>query len=266
MEKQTLKLYLRKLGLSTEDAEIYIDIVERPNSTPLLIARRTGINRTKVYRLIEEMAKDKLVEIEPHAKTTRVSPSPIDQLQAKLRQKQRRVAELTQVWGEIEAALQQFSTAQSAETKVKYYKGKAGIEQMVWNVLLAKGEIVGYTTRDLADFVGSKFMGEFVEEFVRRKLAMRDIYGDEYKDNKYTQYDWGDRVKSRYLPKNILAIPHQMDIYDETVSFYRWVGGEVFGVEIISPMVAVMQKQLFEIAWEKAEKLHFNQENTNKGK
>lgn len=252
MEKQTLKLFLRKLGLSREETEIYLDIVEHPESTPLLIARRTQINRTKVYRLVEEMTKDKLVEIEPHSKTTRVSPSPIDQLQAKLVQKQRRVAELTQKWGEVESALQQFAAKESAETKVKYYKGKAGIEQMVWNVLSAKGEIVGYTTRDLSEFVGVKFMSEFATEFKRRNLKMRDIYGDEYLENAPKDNDWGSSIDSRYLPREVLAIPHQMDIYDETVSFYRWIGSEVFGVEIINPMVAAMQKQLFELAWEKA--------------
>ena len=84
---------------------------------------------------------------------------------------------------------------------------------------------------------------------------MRDIYGDEYLENKPKDNNWGSSIDSRYLPRKILAIPHQMDIYDETVSFYRWVGSEVFGVEIINPIVAAMQMQLFELAWEKARKV-----------
>ncbi|MFH1244532.1 MAG: helix-turn-helix domain-containing protein [bacterium] len=253
-EKQELKLYLYKLGLVAEEVEVYLDVCEHADATPLLIARRTGINRTKVYRVLEQMAKEKLVEMEVGAKTTRVSPAPVEQLGLKLQQKQRRVAELTQDWSGVQEALHQLDMAQTSETKVKYYKGKAGIEQMVWNVLSAKKEIVGYTTRDLSDYVGNKFMGEFVDEFLRRNLSMRDIYGDEYKSNKHTQYSWGERVVSRYVPKKILAIPHQMDIYDETVSFYHWSGDEVFGVEIINPLVAQMQKQLFELAWMKAKK------------
>lgn len=250
-EKQELILYLRKLGLTEEEAKIYLDLCEHADSTPLLLSRRTGINRTKVYRVLEEMMKAKLVEMEVGAKTTRVSPAPAEQLELKLQQKQRRVAELTQNWRGAQEALQQLGMTQSAETKVKYYKGKAGIEQMVWNVLATKSEIVGYTTRDLAEYVGERFMGEFVTELLRRNLAMRDIYGDEYRTNKHVQYDWGEHVVSRYVPKKILAIPHQMDIYDETVSFYHWVDNEVFGVEIINPSVATMQKQLFELAWEK---------------
>lgn len=254
MEKSELKRYLRRLGLSIEASAIYLDLIEHAESTPLLLARRTGINRTKVYRVVEELERQKLVRQEVGDKTTRVSPAPIAQLGERLKERQRRVAELTREWEQVETELGQLGEAQKAETKVRYYRGKSGIEQMVWNVLSAKTEVVGYTTRDLTDFVGSKFMGEFVVEFVRRRLSMRDVYGDEYQTNKHARYDWGERVVSRYVPNKILTIPHQMDIYDETVSFYRFVEGEVFGVEIINPAVATMQKQLFELAWEKGKK------------
>jgi len=251
MEKTELKRYLRRLGLTAEASEIYLDLVEHAESTPLLIARRTGINRTKVYRVVEELERQKLARQVVGDKTTRVSPAPVAILGERLKERQQRVAALTREWAQVETELSQLGEVQKAETKVRYYRGKAGIEQMVWNVLSAKGEVVGYTVQDLSDFVGIKFMQEFVTEFKRRNLRMRDIYGDEYKSNKHTQYDWGERVVSRYIPKKVLAIPHQMDIYDEVVTFYDWVGGEVWGTEISNPKVVTMQKQLFELVWEK---------------
>jgi sugar-specific transcriptional regulator TrmB len=234
---------------------VYLELVEHGEGTPLSIARETGINRTKVYRLIEEMKKEKLIVGEIGENTTRVSPAPTEQLRQILHQKQTRVAELTSNWEQVERELSQMSMAKQAETKVKYYQGKSGLEQMVWNVLKAKGEIVGYTFRDLSDFVGEKFMGEFASEFKRRNLSMRDIYGDEYSENRHADNNWGEKMNSRYLPRKVLAIPHQMDIYDEVVTFYSWSAGEVWGSEIYNPKVAQMQKQLFELAWEKAKKI-----------
>lgn len=251
IDNKELKQYLRLLGMTAEEAVVYLDLTSHGESTPLLIARRTGINRTKVYRVVEEMAREKLVEVEVGNKTTLVAPAPVEQLQRRLVQKQQRVAMLASGWANAVERLEQLGVQEKAETKVKYYKGKAGIEQMVWNVLSAKGEVVGYTVRDLSYFVGEKFMQEFVAEFKRRNLRMRDIYGDEYKQSKPVQYNWGGRVVSRYVQKKVLAIPHQMDIYDEVVTFYDWVGGEVWGTEISNPKVAIMQKELFELAWEK---------------
>lgn len=255
MNKQALHDYLSKLGLTPDEVAVYLELLEKGEGTPLSISRLTGINRTKVYRLIEQMEKDKLVVQEIRDKTTMVSPAPIERVEELLKQKQGTVAELSKNWTEVATMLSQMQVSRQAETKVRYYKGKSGIEQMVWNVLKAKNEIVGYTFRDLSHFVGAKFMDNFVEEFKRRNLKMRDIYGDEYLGSQPIDNDWGGKIESRYLPGKVLAIPHQMDIYDDIVTFYSWNEGEVWGTEIYNPKVAKMQRQLFELAWEKAKKV-----------
>lgn len=254
MNKSELKNYLTELGLESEQATVYLSLIEKGEGTPLSISRHTGINRTKVYRLLEDMEREKLVVQEIGDNATRVSPAPVEQLQEILRKKQVRVAELTKNWTGVVGALDQMSAEHKSETKVKFYHGKSGIEQMVWNVLKAKNEIVGYTFRDLSHFVGPKFMESFIEEFKRRNLSMRDIHGDEYLSSQPIDSSWGKNMNSRYLPREVLGIPHQMDIYDEVVSFYSWNEGEVWGTEIYNEKVATMQKQLFELAWEKAEK------------
>lgn len=255
MNKQEVNNYLRLLGLSGEQAAIYLELMEQGEGTPLLIARKTGINRTKVYRLLEEMEKHKLIVQEIGEYTTRVSPAPIERIEELLKQKQGVVAGLSKNWSEAEATLSQLQVSHQVETKVRYYRGKSGIEQMVWNVLKAKNEIVGYTFRDLSQYVGARFMEQFVFEFKRRNLKMRDIYGDEYLDSQPIDNDWGGKIESRYLPGKVLAIPHQMDIYDDIVTFYSWNEGEVWGTEIYNPKVAKMQRQLFELAWEKAKRV-----------
>jgi len=254
MNKHALHSYLLKLGLTLDEASVYLELLETGEGTPLSISRITGINRTKVYRLIEKMESEKLVVQEIHDTTTMVSPAPIERVEELLKQKQSMVAELSKNWNEAATTLSQLQASRQAETKVKYYKGKSGIEQMVWNVLKAKNEIVGYTFRDLSHFVGAKFMDSFVEEFKRRNLKMRDIYGDEYLGSQPIDNNWAGKIDSRYLPGKILAVPHQMDIYDDVVTFYSWNEGEVWGTEIYNPKVAQMQKQLFELAWEKAKK------------
>ncbi len=255
MNESELKLYLQRLDLSEESVAIYLDLVEHSGGTPLSISRRIGINRTKVYRVVDEMARDKLVTIEISNNSTRISPAPISLIEEILRSKQAEVAELSKNWSRVHEQLSQIGVAKQAETKVKYYKGKTGIEQMVWNVLSAKSEVVGYTFRDLSQYVGEKFIDHFAEEFKRRNISMRDIYGDEYLNSSPIDTNWGERMNSKYIPSKVLAIPHQMDIYDNVVTFYSWHEGEVWGTEIYNEKVAQMQKQLFELAWEKARKI-----------
>jgi sugar-specific transcriptional regulator TrmB len=249
---KALTTYLRSLGFSHDEALIYVTLTEHGSSTPLQLARFTRINRTRVYRTVEGMANKKLATLEIGDHTTMISAAPLDMLEDIIRKKQQKAADLAREYPAISRVLDSLSAEQTADTKVKFYRGRHGIEQMVWNVLKAKSEVVGYTYRDLADFVGKKFMDEFAAEFVRRNLTMRDIYGDEYMRGNKDSQNWQGHIQSRYLSEKILVIPHQMDIYDDTVSFYNWQEGEVFGVEIYNPKVALHQKQLFELAWEKS--------------
>src|SRR5438034_4026135 len=50
----------RKLGLNTEEAKIYIELLKAPN-THLQLSRSTSINRTKVYRLVDDLEKRSLI-------------------------------------------------------------------------------------------------------------------------------------------------------------------------------------------------------------
>lgn len=258
MNKNELNNYLVKLGLTSDEALLYLSLIEKGEGTPLSISRATGINRTKVYRLLEQMQSAKLIVQEIDENGTRVSPAPVEHLQELLREKQHNIEELNEAWEEVSKGIEQISNEKGSETRVKFYRGRTGIEQMVWNSLKASSEIVGYTFRDLSYFVGQKFMEKFVAEFKNRNLRLREIYGDEYMANKHIDNNFGSFVNSRYLPKRTLAIPHQTDIYDDVVSFYSWNEGEVWGTEIYNEKVATMQKQLFELAWEKARKIDKN--------
>jgi hypothetical protein len=91
-------------------------------------------------------------------------------------------------------------------------------------------------------------------------FKMRDIYSDsllESKASKYKVYDslpekLKDFSRSRYIPKEVFNIDHQLDIYNDVVAFYNWHEGEIFGVEIYNEKVAKMQRQLFELVWSQA--------------
>src|SRR5689334_6946361 len=51
---------LTKLNLSREEAQLYLELLKGPN-THLRLSHITGINRTKVYRLIEQLEQRSLV-------------------------------------------------------------------------------------------------------------------------------------------------------------------------------------------------------------
>ncbi len=58
--KNNVLLQLYRLGLSADEAKVYLALLEEPMSH-LGIARRTGVNRSKVYRIADELEKRGLI-------------------------------------------------------------------------------------------------------------------------------------------------------------------------------------------------------------
>jgi Fe2+ or Zn2+ uptake regulation protein len=261
MADQNIIDYLAKLQISAEAAKIYLCLFTKPALSAQAIARLTKIAKTTVYRRLEELKSNSLVEerIEENTRLFQVASAHL--LELLVAKKEQETADLRAQLPAITQLLRGQEESLDPETKVLFYRGQAGIQQMVWNVLHAQGEIVGYTYLDLTPFIGRKFYDAWHAEFGRRRLAGRDVYSDEYIMSKFSidpASISGEGWSSKYIAPDVLNIQHQMDVYDDVVSIYNWVSDDVFGVEIYNGKVAALQRQLFELVWTKGEVYSFN--------
>ena len=254
--------YLRLLGLSPEEAQIFWTLTVMGPLTTLELARKTKINRTKVYRVVDIMGSRRLVKEIKDQYTTRIEAESAERLQEMLKETQTKTRMLSNKFEVVMGDLAQLSAKERSDTAVHFYRGPEGIKQMVWNTLKATSEIVGYTYLSFESAVGEEFVEEYYAEFYRRNLRMRDILSDNYlrsmressqSPKTYRLHpNWRTHIDSRYIGEKELPIPHQMDIYDDTVGIYSWQEGEIFGVEIKNPKVAAFQRSLFEQTWSMA--------------
>lgn len=254
-EYKTLQQFLFKLGLSEEETVIFITLIQNNQLTILTLARLTGINRTKIYRLVERLEQLGIIQeiIEEHKRYLKTIS--LNKLELLVSQKEEELRYLRSILPQITSIVPNISSLSQPNTRVIFYRGIEGLKQQGWNTLSANKECVGYTYRVWTEIVGVKFASQWRDEWIRRKLHFREIYSDEYfmskKQNpKLKGFTYpSDYFEERYIPAKILNINHQMDIYNDVISIYNWHEGEVFGVEIYNEKVANMHKQLFEIVW-----------------
>src|SRR3989337_3929349 len=62
MNTLIIERFLAQLGLTDLETKLVISLVEKGAQTTLGLSKNTDINRTKVYRLLEEMKRRGLVE------------------------------------------------------------------------------------------------------------------------------------------------------------------------------------------------------------
>ncbi|KKT76077.1 MAG: hypothetical protein UW86_C0005G0021 [Microgenomates group bacterium GW2011_GWA1_Microgenomates_45_10] len=252
--------FLINLGLSPEESAVYRALVNHGISSTLKLARTTTLPRTNVYRILENLKKLGLVEevVQEKKRLTRIAdPSRLEFL---ISQQKEKTKALENLFPEVKSLLTHQTSGQQPSTEVLFYKGRRGIEQQIWNELMAKGEIVGYTLLAFEDIIGKKLAQKYREERMIRNIKAREILAD---DDKYLSSETLEYVQHsplfknydfRYLPKGKLNVTHNLIIYDDIVSIYNWHEGEVFGVEIHNQAVATMQKQIFDILWDIAQK------------
>jgi predicted transcriptional regulator len=259
MEDSNLLMVLENLGLDSDCSAIYICLIKNVEITALEISRKSGVERAKVYRKLEEMVKKGLVSeiIDSNRRVYKVGDS--ERLVDMYKEKEIQMKTLSQGFDTLlnQVKGNGLLTIDQPGTKVLFYRGMDSIKQQLWNVLKAKTEIVGYTHRSSLELMGENFYRDWSLEFNLRGLYTRDIVSQSYLD-RYASTPELEKSSpeihndTRVLPDKSISIQVQMDIYDGVVSYYSWTKNEIFGVEIYNDEIFSIQKQLFEIAWNTA--------------
>ncbi|MBI3888157.1 hypothetical protein HY310_03780 [Candidatus Microgenomates bacterium] len=250
MVDQTLTQFLKKLGIEPETAKVYLSLIGKSAQTAHQVAKNTQIPKTTVYRRLDELKNLGLIEEKIDEYKKEYLASSVQSLQLLVNKKEIEAKELASQLPIISHVLSTSANV-DPETKILFYRGRDGIQQMNWNVLRAKSEIVGYSYRVWEEIVGKDFIEKFLEDYSLLCLSGRDLISQAYIESRknVTEGPLWKNWQTRYLDPKIVDINHQMDIYNDVVAIYNWHDGEVFGVEIYNQKVATMQKQIFEVLW-----------------
>lgn len=251
-----VKAYFKKLGFVSEYADIYLALYRYGEQTISELARNSKVERTKIYRLTDELKSANLIETVVRYKRTIYKAAPISNLHITIAQREQDLKVLQNELKNISSILEA-EGLESPVTRVQFYKGYEGVKQMFWNETRSKSEVLCI----LSENMQSKTKATFFERWASRcndlDLKFRGVVGDGFIK---TQQEWQKRnVKeklsnwqARYVPDDVFLITHSTVIYNDVVAYYSWRDGEIFGVEIYNQDIANAQKAFFEMLWQKA--------------
>ncbi len=257
MNSSDLTKKLSLLGLNNKQSQIYLELLKGDTLTPLELSRASKINRSTIYRVLEELKELGLVEelLDQHRiKARAVNPEKLELL---ISQKESELKKIKESLPETVSQLSAIQGQPSAGTKVAYFKGKKGLQQMMWNVLKAKEEHLGFGYSDWNEWLGESFAEKLRQEVVDRNILSREIQNEESvsKISTYTKVaNYEEFYECRSLTKSLIEINHDTYIYNDVFAFSYFYKGELFGVEIHNKEIAKTQKQIFEVMWKIANK------------
>lgn len=253
MIKNTVRSYFSRLGLSAEFADIYLALHTFGPQTISQLARNSGVERTRIYRLADQMAGSSLVETEVHYRRTILKAAPIANLQILIAKKEEELRNLQSGLQQLQDDLDRSELA-SPLTHIQFYRGPEGMKQMFWNQTKTKTGITAILYENMQNRTNATFFERWVEKCNSRHLPIKGIVGDHFIK---TQQEWyashsNERLngwEARYVPDNLFKITHSTIVYDDVVGYYNWKDGEVFGIEIYNQEIADAQRQFFAMLW-----------------
>jgi len=248
---------LVKIGLNYYQALIYETLLKEGALPAGKIALKTPFKRGLVYKVLDELVKEDVVEKEePPQKVAIFRAGHPTKLRAFAERKEQlaRDAKLA-LEGVLPSIVLDFN-ALSGKPGVLYYEGEEGIRTVVEDSLTTKTEILTFADLEIV----SKNIGRLNEEQAKKREKLRIKKRAILLDNEFTR-----KIASGYHKDvtNIRLIDHQfypftsaMEVYDGKVAYLTFKDDRKIGVIIENPEIYEMQKSLFEFVWGKAKSPH----------
>jgi len=253
--KDTLIDYLKQLGLSYHEANLYVTLLESGPVNVREIAKLVDIKRTTTYFYIEQLLEKGLItRITKGSQKLFCANQPNENIQ-------RLAAKKIETANKIQSALPDILTVvnnslqqrnETNETTIKYYKGKNGVINIFEDFLQAK-EIRSFANvTEFADVFPENFQiidnaikksrdmkfFEILENSPQAKLTVKDAFGNKNKNYQY-----------KYFPEGMKISSTDITIYDGKVSFIN-MKDDISGVIMQSSILYNDFKILFDFIWE----------------
>jgi len=264
---------LLKLGLSDEEAKVYLACLEINGGPVSTIARKAGVHRVSCYHTLENLLEKRLLSQYNKNGVKCFAPEPPEQLE-QLAKERVNIARV------LLPQLKTLASSQRFKPKIRFYEGRDGVER-VFNesLLVAEGGLPGEApaepignaqdrlreaerSREILGYTNLKTVTEFFPSFFRS----------------YTHERLQKGIKTRYLSPNTVETVHVIDpflptgydpnlieillvnkeqfpfenevlIFGNTVGIVSLKTGELLGLLVESSTFARTMKAVFDLAW-----------------
>lgn len=254
-ETTAIRNYFAKLGLEPEIADLYLTLHAYGAQHISALSRNSGIERTRVYRLIDTLTAHNLIETETHYKRTILRAAPILNLQILLSQREQELRTLQSELEHLHHSLNKDHMIESPLTRVQFYHGTEGIKQMFWNQTKGKSESLSILHETMQTRSSLAFFERWVRKCNEQGLQFRGLISDHFLQDlqKWYSKNQNERLEnweSRYVPPSVFPITHSTVTYDNVIAYYNWKDGDLFGIEVYNQEIADTHRRIFEMLWE----------------
>ncbi len=251
---------INKLPFNYNAKRVYLYLLKKQKATAREISIAVKLNRTTVYKIIEELKKTGLARKESAKFGSKIiinSPHKLSLFA------QENAVEANNAYNEIKTLLPELlvlSKVKNKETNVLYFEGVAGIKEMYNDILIShkinpKIEVIGVSNCSLAiKNLPLRWANQHRKAVSEAEIKRRFFvpFGDEpdnYIKNYYEKYNLKNFAEFKKIPNQNLKIETEISIYGNKMSFISLKAEQPMAVIIEDEILTDSLRTIFESLW-----------------
>jgi len=239
----TLYKTIQDVGLSENEAKIYVSALSLGSSTVLKIARNAEVKRTTTYSVIDSLKARGLMNIEIKGfKTFYVAESP-EKLDSVIESKREFLHEQL-------PELMAMYTLKGGESALKYYEGLEAVKNIYNNILRdTKMSDKYYIVSNIKEWNkhDPKFFQSFLERRAKLGIAPKILLQDSEDAREHKKFSKNYNVTAKILPKGT-SLSTNFIVTPKRVVIHQLIP-PVLAIVIENKSVIKMHQEFFEIMW-----------------
>lgn len=253
-----LKETLCQIGLTNNEAKIYIALVSLGPQPANVIARKSGVKRTTAYPILKNLQKKSLISSFIKGGIRYFAVSDLNNLLEYVERKKRLIDHHREFVIDILPKMERMKSNLLTPPKVHYFEGVDGIKTVLNYSLKSKGPILSITAMekwlnsDLLDFVDWYENTRLFDKKIPSRSLERDTHLARTFLGKYYAEADPKLMEIRLIKGRNQLFDNVVNIYDDKVAIMSPDRGFEFAVLIESEKFASTQRSIFELAWKGA--------------
>jgi sugar-specific transcriptional regulator TrmB len=246
-----LEKYLQEIGLSDNESKVYVALLQVDNDSVLDIAKKTKINRTTIYLILDSLSKKGLIGEVKIDKKVRYQAEPPERLETYTENQKTVLEERSKRLKDIIPQLKSIQREVGERPVVKYFEGREGIISSLEEFFRTDedgGTAYLVYPRDLLQDLFShseqeRYRSLRIKKNIKSKVLYTSTVGERVSDST------GDRCR---IDENKYPISCDINIYKDKVRI-NTLGKSLAGISIVSQDLADTMRSLMDLVFDKIE-------------
>jgi len=247
MKKEDFKF----LGFPDKEIDIYLALMELGSAKPAQIAKKTEINRTTVYDLLESLLKKGLVSKYKKGSFIYYNALDPERLIPYLeREKEEQIKKIEKQQEKAESLIPQLISIQditSEKPKVQFFEGEKGMREAYEDTLTSRETILAYANVQTMHEGLPNFFPTYYKRRAKKKIFIKAVLPKNELSVERAKHDQKEMRETRFLPDKQETFSPEINLYNNKMLVASWK--EKMAVIIESKELVDLQKLIFNIVW-----------------